>query len=361
VVLGDTHIVVPLPGAPAPSFINAAPGLPRAIMDLDPAPAFLLHTGDLVGKGYRTGAYEHFEASYRELLDRFPLFPCAGNHDLYSVVDAAGNKLVGGMAFKAYLQRQLLEANRRAAGEAFQEDFELAYGENDSSSADQEPPPDGPGFETYYAFRHANAYFISLEVGQHNWRHTPVAWLESQLRLARSDASIDHVFVFLHSPLYSSVMGDWSDMNTPVKGYVTGKVREAYEQALRDHDVTMVFSGHAHLYERFLVPRSGQPAATSSPAPLEPVTHYLVTGGGGGGNLFDCSNPVVNNQSKKFLQRRRCARHFLHVQVEGKNITVTVTEVWGWNAEAPHTRSIEQIHLRAVPDDRDSRPGHGYR
>jgi hypothetical protein len=79
-----------------------------------------------------------------------------------------------------------------------------------------------------------------------------IAWLEEELKKSRSDWKI----VYLHHPLYSSGGRHGSDV----------QLREAIEPLLLRYNVSVVFAGHDHFYER-IKPQHG-------------IVHFVVGSGG---------------------------------------------------------------------------------
>ena len=329
---------------------NAAPGLPKVVRDLNPA--FMILTGDVVARGYQAGSYESWESCFGGLLDQFPLFPTGGNHDYYN--DGSGR-------YAAFQHRQLFERNPSVVGADYGIRFPLWAGDiPDATAGTADPvataspePPDGYSQRAYYAFKHENAYFISLEIPQHNWRHTPPAWLETHLRRARADADIDHIFVYLHQPVY------WS-LPEPYEGYASRPVREVYGDLLEQYDVTAVFAGHAHMYDHLYVPDDGHTTRIADGGypnvydAAEDGIHYITTGGGGGGNVTGhhdglvepaCPGIVSWSDGRYYSMRRYCGRHFVHVAVDGERITIRSIAVWGYDPEAPHTWTIEEFTI----------------
>jgi hypothetical protein len=114
-------------------------------------------------------------------------------------------------------------------------------------------------------------------------------------------------------------------------------VREAYEPLFREFDVTMVFSGHAHVYDRFWVPDDGHATAGSPPSTYDrdaDAVHYVVTGGGGG-PLPGCS-PMPSADGVAgwdYSQARGCGYHVTRVQVEGPRIVVSIVGVSGGSGD----------------------------
>ena len=190
--------------------------------------------------------------------------------------------------------------------------------------------PSGFSFKTYYAVRFQNAYVLSFEQGQRGWTDTPKSWLESHLAAARADSSIEHVFVVIHHPLYST----WMLESSP-NGPALSPVRGEYEALLRDYDVTLVFNGHAHLYEHFYVPDDDSPTRLDAPRPSYPhdgtAIHHVTTGGAGGPLPGSC-NPIPPprlERSYDYLQSRNCGYHFTRVEVDGKRLHLSVVHVVG--------------------------------
>ncbi len=317
--------------------------LPRVVLDL--APDLLLHTGDLMDHGRDAEAYERFRLYYEDMLDSIPFFPTMGNHD-------AG--YAGIANYKKYLEEQLFGQNRRVVGEGYEDAFRIAYederadypGSFGDPARKQYMPdvPSGVSFETFYAFRYRNVYFLSLEQGTRWWANTPRSWLERRLREAREDPSVDHIVVFLHHPMYSTTMREEPpDPKQPGNGECIAPVRRHYEELFRTYDVTLVFSGHAHLYDRFYVPDDDHPTRRDPPPRVYPndggAIHYIVTGGGGGplnrGNW-------CKERSYRFFQKRACTYHVIRVQVDGRRLEVSVHAVKG-SAEAHASTEIDRF------------------
>jgi hypothetical protein len=308
--------------------------VPEAIRDL--APAFVLHVGDLMDHGYDADAYTQFVSCYQSMLAETLLFPTPGNHDMGS----------GGIwNFKTYLEEQLFVRNAAVWGGDYATDFIVSYEDDPNTySTDFNNPthldivPSGVSFETFFAVKHANAYVISFEQGTRWWTNTPKTWLEGHLQAAHTDPEIDHVFVIMHHPMYSTTMEEL------VAGECVQPVREHYEQLFRDYDVTMVFAGHAHLYEHFYVPDDGshtrqQPPPTTYPHDGNGI-HYVITGGGGGPLPNGCSPipPEKVQYSYDYAQARNCGYHVTQVEVDGARLSVSVIAVEG--DQTSHTTTL---------------------
>ncbi len=298
--------------------------VPELVLSL--APDLVLHTGDLMDHGYEDGAYAWLEHCYAEMFAAQPFFPTSGNHDHSS----------GGLYnYEPYLERQLFETNPWLWGddwvgdlEHFYEDDPQQYSEDFSAPSHQDDVPSGVSYETFYAVKVRDAYIISFEQGTRWWSNTPRSWLEEHLAMARADSSVRHVFVIMHHPMYSTTMAESGD------GESVGPVRGYYEELFRAYDVTLVFSGHAHVYEHFSVPDDGSATRRDgSAASYEhdgSAVHYVVTGGGGGG-LPGC-DPMADpreEHSASYVQGRRCGHHVTRVQVDGSRLAVEIVGVEG--------------------------------
>ena len=326
VVFADTQFAT----ASCTSGVSERLAVPEAILEL--APTFMLEAGDLMDHGYEDGAYAQYESCYEGVLGSVPLFPGSGNHDM-------GSGAI--QDFKTFLEKQLQITNAASYGPSYGSDFEIAYeddptqySEDPSNPGDNSDVPSGFSFKTFYAFKYANAYFLSFEQGTRWWSNTPKSWVEKHLQIARQDPEIEHVFVTMHHPMYSSTMAE-SD-----SGECYGPVRGYYEALFRQYDVTMVFAGHAHLYDRFYVPDDGHatrqiPSPTTYPHDGEGI-HYVVTGGGGG-PLNGCA-AEKQESSYDFGQGRRCDYHVTQVRVKGGRLDVSIVGVSG--SASSHTSEV---------------------
>lgn len=181
---------------------------------LDEAPALVLSTGDLVLRGSDEGDWQRFFEVTASLLARVPYYPVAGNHDLGQSGD-----------------------ERRRMNEIF-----LLW----------PGPADRPAWGHWYAFDVAGVHFVMLD--SNAYQHAEqLAWLERDLEAARA-RGVHAIFAAVHDGPYS-------------RGLHRGNADavERYVPLLARHGVTVLFSGHEHLYQRG---RAGG-------------LHYMVSGGGG--------------------------------------------------------------------------------
>lgn len=239
-------------------------------------PDFVLGTGDMVDEGFRQDQWQQFFDIEQRMMRDNVFFPAIGNHD-----------------------RQ----GRGRTADTYRAWFSV--------------PDNGADTERYYAFSYAAARFLVLDSNEYSFALTDqTAWLERELIAARQDPRMRHVFVVMHHPPFSiSLHGGNRDL------------RERWTPLFEKYQVTAVFSGHDHVYER---------------AEHEGL-HYFVTGGGGA-PLYPRrpkSNPIDVAAVKRFER----AFHFLRVTVTGSRIEVTairtdgsVIETTPWSEEAPAQR-----------------------
>ncbi|HEY5949727.1 MAG TPA: metallophosphoesterase [Kofleriaceae bacterium] len=223
-------------------------------------PDFVLGTGDMVDEGFRQDQWQEFfdveGAVFRDNI----YFPALGNHD-----------------------RQ----GRGRTADSYRAFFSV--------------PDNGGDSERYYAFTYGSSRFLVLDSNAYSFALTDqTAWIERELVAARQDSTIRHIFVVMHHPPFSiSLHGGATDL------------RERWTPLFEQYDVSAVFSGHDHVYER---------AEHNS-------VHYFVSGGGGA-PLYPRrphSNPIDIAAVKKFER----VLHFLRVTITGNRIEVTAVRADG--------------------------------
>jgi len=266
VVIGDQHwdgelATSPPNGADVPfSFVvfgDSRNGVDqhRRVLDrlIAEAPTFVLATGDMVDEGYNEDQWQAFFDVEQKLMGGTVLFPTLGNHD-----------------------RQ----GRGRTADTYRQYFAV---------------PDNGGAERYYAFTYASARFVVLDSNSNSFSLTDqTAWLERELIAARQDPLIRHIFIVMHHPPFSvSLHGGAVDL------------RERWTPLFEKYQVSAVFSGHDHVYER---------------AEHDGI-HYFVSGGGGA-PLYPRRpqpNPVDADAVVKFER----TLHYLRVNVTSDRVEVT--------------------------------------
>jgi 3',5'-cyclic AMP phosphodiesterase CpdA len=193
--------------------------IPAEIADrlLESGADLVIHTGDVV---YPDGADELYDQEFfrpmAPWLSRAPVLPSLGNHDVHTDRGAP------------LLSNFVLPRNA-ATGES-----------------------------RFYAFRHANALFVCLDVESSAFGYGSQQYLWLVETLATSTSRWK--FVYFHEPPYSSAGGN-------------GVLRLILAPVFERYGVDVVFCGHEHLYERtFPIREFGFPG---------PGVVYITEGGGG--------------------------------------------------------------------------------
>lgn len=325
VVFGDNQCAITSPTSGVPE----RQALPLIVRDL--RPTFVLHTGDIMDHGWEPTAYAKFREFYQPMLEVAPFFPTLGNHDAAKI---------GWSNYLAFLKEQLTEVNPRVAP-GFARECQVFFADDPTvypskpgdteGAANRRDIPSGFTKKTYYAFRYRNVYVISLEQGTRWWTNTPRPWLERHLKQAHEDQTIEHVVVIMHHPIYSSIMNENPpDPAKPGSGECTGPVRAYYEPLFREYGVQLVFSGHAHLYDRFAVPNG------------DDTIHYIVTGGGGG-PLYR-GGYRTDTPGAAFTQARLNGYHVVQVEVDGPDLHISCLQIEG-DATNPRSSLFEEFRI----------------
>ena len=223
-------------------------------------PDFVLGTGDMVDEGFREDEWQQFFDVENQLLRDNVYFPALGNHD-----------------------RQ----GRGRTADSYRAYFSV--------------PENGGDSERYYSFTYASARFLVLDSNLYSFALTDqTAWLERELIAARQDPAIRHIFVVMHHPPFSiSLHGGARDL------------RERWTPLFEKYQVSAVFSGHDHVYER--AEHNG--------------IRYFVSGGGGA-PLYPRRaqpNPVDLEAVKKFER----VLHYLRVTLTSTRVEVTAIRADG--------------------------------
>ena len=238
-------------------------------------PDFVLGTGDMVDDGSQGEQWQQFFDIEHRLLRDNVYYPAVGNHD-----------------------RQ----GRGRTADSYRAFFSV--------------PDNGGDTERYYAFSYAAARFLVLDSNEYSFALSDqTSWLERELIAARQDPAVHHVFVIMHHPPYSiSVHGGSRDL------------RERWTPLFEKYQVSAVFSGHDHVYER--AEHNG--------------IRYFVTGGGGA-PLYP-RQPNASPADVEAVKKFERAFHFLRVAVTRSRVEVTgvradgtviETTAWTDSAAAP--------------------------
>ena len=237
------------------------------------APDLVVLTGDLVLRGGDEGDWQRFFDVAEPLLRQVPYYPAAGNHDM-------GRTGV----------------ERRRFGEIF---------------ALPPRPPDQPSWANWYSFDVAGVHFVMLDSNSYE-RPEQLSWLEKDLAAAHDARAI---FVAVHNGPYSRGTHGGSAM-----------ARERYVPLLVHAGVTMLFSGHDHIYQR------GEIGGL----------RYFVSGGGGA-SLYPIRCSTHHRHCHGIRDGAITARrehHYIMVTVEPTLVRVCPKRPDGTPLEACQTYSL---------------------
>jgi calcineurin-like phosphoesterase family protein len=117
--------------------------------------------------------------------------------------------------------------------------FQAALGNHDEPDSVNYPPLNMRG-QRYYTFVHGNVRFFVLDTNSLDPKQ--LQWIETALESSREEWKVS----YFHHPLYSNAGRHGAAID----------VRLRLEPLLTRHGVSVVFSGHDHIYER-LKPQNG--------------------------------------------------------------------------------------------------------
>jgi predicted phosphodiesterase len=228
-------------------------------------PDFVLGTGDMVDEGWRQDQWQQFFDVENQLLRDNVFFPAVGNHD-----------------------RQ----GRGQTADTYRSFFSV--------------PENGGDTERYYGFTYATSRFLVLDSNEYSFALTDqTAWLERELVAARGDTAIRHVFIVMHHPPFSiSLHGGHAAL------------RDRWTPLFEKYQVTAVFSGHDHVYER--AEHNG--------------VHYFVSGGGGA-PLYP-KRPISAKADLDAVKRFERVFHYLRVTLTSNRVDVTGIRADGTTIES---------------------------
>lgn len=210
----------------------------QKVKDVD----FVLHVGDLVNQPGNVLDWEALFKYSGNLMARALFFPTLGNHDAYHY--------------------------------RYFEYFDLL------------------GNKTHYSFLYGPLHVIALDSSNESalsleQLKDQIEWLKEEL----NGSTQPYKIVFLHHPLFTSFYSD------DTKEDLVATLSNLFTK----HKVTLVFSGHAHIYDH--IEKDG--------------VHYVVTGGGGGCEIAKNSSPF------------NAPLHFVKVDVTDNGLKVTAIKPGG--------------------------------
>jgi hypothetical protein len=222
-------------------------------------PLFHLLNGDLCYANIsddRVRTWNSFFANNTRSTRYRPWMPAAGNHE-----NEKGNGPIG---YQAYLTRFALPSNGSADFNGLWYAFTVGSVRVIVLQNDDVALQDG-----------GDSYVSGYSAGAQR------AWLESQLRAARSSRRIDWVVVCMHQVMISTSDANGADLG----------IRQTWGPLFDQYEVDLVLCGHEHDYERSLAVRGTVSGSeTLTPNPVSTATDdidtskgtvHMVLGGGG--------------------------------------------------------------------------------
>jgi 3',5'-cyclic AMP phosphodiesterase CpdA len=215
--------------------------------DREPVDLFLL-LGD---NAYNEGTDAQWQGAlfevYPEFLNKTPVVPTIGNHEMGGAEIDIGPLLGFPFPFVVYI-----------AGTSDSSD-PLSYDDFDASTVDNGPPyldifslPTAgevggapSGTEQYYSIDYGNVHVVSLDSQLSNRDDAQRAAMADWLVADLSSNVLDWTIVIFHHPPYSKGENHDSD----VEGAEID-MREVFTPIFEAYGVDVIYSGHAHSYER---------------------------------------------------------------------------------------------------------------
>jgi acid phosphatase type 7 len=189
--------------------------LAKNIANLHPAPLAAFCCGDIALPSANEAEWLSFNNCTEPLGQKMPLFIARGNH----------------------------EENDPASETIFHQ-----YSGNPSDSF-------------YYTHYEQSTCFIVLDTYERGKEGSisgdQLEWLEQQLDSASVNSSVQHIILFMHQPLYPQGKHKGEDLTN---------ADELHQLFLKHDKIRAVFSGHDHIFNRF----------------VKDGINYITTGGGGG-------------------------------------------------------------------------------
>ncbi len=216
-------------------------------------PDFVLQTGDMTGNAGVESLWTRYFAVAAPLLRAAPMYPVLGNHELHGDPEARH----------------------------FYRFFVLPGGRNTQNKA------------VYYSFRYGNSLFVALD-GNSPYDSLQGPWLERTLAIGSADATLRHIFVFVHQPPFA--VGAYCGSEREQKRFVP---------LFQRYKVRAVFGGHEHAYQH--LERGG--------------IRYFVSGGGGA-PLYHRTQPCTE-EDQRALKLFRAEHHYLRVKISGDEALLT--------------------------------------
>lgn len=257
VILGDTRGKSPFefwlekPGGITPDLLREV---------VNRRPAFVINLGDLVLRGGSSRAWFDFDKVHAGIRQNgIPYFPILGNHEMQGNTEAA---------LQNYFNRFPYLEERR-----------------------------------WYSFRWKNIGLIMLDSNISTMtsekRAEQMRWYTAELERFEADTLVKHVIVCTHEPPYTN----------RVKTAVGVESATLFaEPFLKFGKTRILFSGHVHSYERFMIGSK----------------HFVVSGGGGAPRGKLVVDPNKRRYEDQFSGEELRFFHFCLVEIAGDSLLVKV-------------------------------------
>ncbi len=208
------------------------------------APAFLLHTGDIVKDGKLVNQWQDFLDNSDPVMAKIPMMFTLGNHD---------------------------DGPQEGDGANYNRIFAL-------------PINDATGTEDFYYFVYGNAIFVSLSSQTFGGGAVPFETQAQWLDAVLEEHPVKWKFVYLHHPPFAShekfdlIFTEFEFNHPPDEKGFNATLIPIFDK----HHVDIVFAGHNHYYERLGPLTAGPDPATGALAgAFDQGTVYVITGGAG--------------------------------------------------------------------------------
>jgi 3',5'-cyclic AMP phosphodiesterase CpdA len=277
---------------------------------------FIVNVGDIVTDGRRPKLWAHFLELNRDevpLISDYPYLPTVGNHE------HANDSTYGLPNYLDALSHAPFYVIRGADVDLFVVDSDIIldqYGYIDDDVQDR-------------LFR---KWFVSTDADD-----TP-AWLERQLSSSNKTFKV----LFMHHPplSFGRHHNNWTHRDFG-RGLLVK--RQKLLRLIETHGVSLVFSGHQHMYEHTLLRRT-QPGGEGM------EMHFIITGGGGSPLHRRSSQEVLDTCRSNYdgegldavCVRQEIIYNYCLVDVTPAELTVSIFEV----PDTGEATLIDEVHIR---------------
>lgn len=237
-------------------------------------PLFISFGGDFVDDGTSQKQWDDMFEACKEVLPYVPVLPVAGNHEKSAV---------------NYYAQYALPGNERWYG--------MVVG--NAVIANLEDCWSGAGMAGSYGIACNGTMIADKSIGE-----TQKQFMND---LFGANSSLPWKFATHHRPTYSET----TDLTHG--GSFNKDLKSLWGPVFEQHNVTMVFNGHDHYYQRH------KPLLKDNVVSNQQGVHYIVTAGAGA-SLYDVKNAGTVAVTKSAI-------HFVAVHIDGKSIEMESVEL----------------------------------